>query len=418
MSASEVGLAIRRADREALGLALQASRADTLATFALFEAAGGDRGCGWGLRIAQSPTLNLPLWELGHIGWFQDWWLSRNPQCALGRQADPDVTRRPSHRPDADALYDSSRVSHASRSSLELPDAQSTRGDLADQLERHLALLADSAQDDAALYFFRLALLHEDMHHEAALYAAQALDIEVADARWQPKPRKNKARALALAAGTWCLGHEEPGFGFDNEYAPHAVVTEACTMDSQVVRWAEFLPFVESGAYADDRFWSAGGRHWRAQRGRSHPAVLQREQSDWLCKRWGRWLPLDLELPACQLSYFEAEAWCAWAGRCLPTEAQWERCALEQPDSFHRGDVWEWTASPFTAYPGFVAHPYRDYSAPWFGNHQVLRGASFATQPRLHHARYRNFYLAERDDIFAGFRSCLPEGKQRVSPSP
>jgi gamma-glutamyl hercynylcysteine S-oxide synthase len=399
------GVAMRQADRDALATALQASRADTLTTFACFEAALAPSG----LRVAQQPTLNLPLWELGHIGWFQEWWLRRNPERALGCRADPDVLRVPSLRHQADALYDSSRVPHASRWSLDLPDAQATRADLAAQLEYHLALLADSPPDDAALYFFRLALLHEDMHHEAALCTAQALDIEINDARWQPQARLQPATQLSLSAGPWCLGHDEPGFAFDNECAPHTVVTESCTMDSRVVRWDEYLPFVESGAYADDRFWSPGGQLWRVRHGMSHPRVLRRQQGVWWCKRWGRWHRLNLALPACHLSYFEAEAWCAWAGRHLPTEAQWERCALEQPQNFQWGDVWEWTASVFAAYPGFVAHPYRDYSAPWFGSHQVLRGASFATQPRLQHPRYRNFFLPQRDDIFAGFRSCLPQ---------
>jgi EgtB-related family protein len=126
----------------------------------------------------------------------------------------------------------------------------------------------------------------------------------------------------------------------------------------------------------------------------------------WQQQRWGRWQALDSTLPACHLSCFEAEAWCAWAGRRLPSEAEWERAAVGRPDAFAWGAVWEWTASPFAAYPGFAAHPYRDYSAPWFGSRRVLRGASCATQPRLHHARYRNFFPPERNDIFAGFRSC------------
>ncbi len=399
---AEAGVAIRRADGPALALALRESRADTLATFERFEEALSAQG----LRVPQWPTLNLPLWELGHIGWFQDWWLRRNPQRLLGQHADPDVARAASERTNADALYNSSRVPHASRWSLQLPDAQATKDDLAAQLAHHVAMLAGHAQDDAALYFFRLVLLHEDMHHEAALYTAHALDIQVSDPRWQPKPRNRAATLLAMPAQPWQLGHNDPGFTFDNEHGPHVVATEACAIDSHVLRWAEFLPFVESGAYANDRHWSASGRRWREQHGLCHPRALRRDGVVWQHQRAGRWQQLDPALPACHLSYFDAEAWCVWAGRCLPTEAQWERCALQQPEQFCWGEVWEWTASPFTAYPGFVAHPYRDYSVPWFGSHQVLRGASFATQPRLRHPRYRNYFLAQRDDIFSGFRSC------------
>ena len=120
----------------------------------------------------------------------------------------------------------------------------------------------------------------------------------------------------------------------------------------------------------------------------------------------GHWQALDPQLPACHLNAHEAEAWCHWAGRRLPLESEWECASVQGGADFRWGQVWEWTASPFMPYPGFVAHPYQDYSAPWFGSRRVLRGASFATQPRLRHRRYRNFYTLERNDIFAGFRSC------------
>lgn len=371
----------RRGTPDALAAALQASRADTLATFAAFETALP------GLQVPQRAELNPPLWELGHIGWFQAFWIARNPHCAQGIAADPELPRRPAARPDAEALYHSSRVPHDSRWSLPLPNAETTRADLAAQLQETLARLQQAVPDDVGLYFFRLALLHEDMHHEAALYMAQALGVPIDDARWQPRALPAPPPPLDFEASTWTLGHAGPGFAFDNELGAHAVPVPACRIDAQVLRWAEYLPFVEAG-------------------GAAVPRYLRRSGAGWQRWRHGRWEPLPPDHAACHLSQAEALAWCRWAGRRLPTEAEWERAAVSAGPAFRWGDVWEWTASPFGPYPGFVAHPYRDYSAPWFDGRPVLRGASFLTQPRLRHPRYRNFFPAQRSDVPAGFRTC------------
>ena len=392
---------LRRAGREALAAALQASRADTLATFAVFERALP------GLAVPQRAELNPPLWELGHVGWFQERWLARNPQRALGVAADPDAPRQPGLRAAADALYDSSAVAHDRRWSLPLPDAAATRADLAAQLAGSLALLAGAADDgDDALYFFRLALVHEDMHHEAALYMAQGLGVPIDDARWQPQALPAPADDLALAGTKLRLGHSGGGFAFDNELGAHEVPLAPCRIARQALRWDEFLPFVEQGGYTQDRWWTAAGRAWRATTGAAAPRHLRRGRAGWQHWRHGRWLELDPALPACHLTQHEALAWCAWAGRRLPSEAEWEAAALQHPRDFRWGDVWEWTTSPFAPYPGFAPHPYRDYSAPWFDGRPVLRGASFATQPRLRSPRYRNYFPAARNDIFAGLRSC------------
>ncbi|HYN59702.1 MAG TPA: SUMF1/EgtB/PvdO family nonheme iron enzyme, partial [Rubrivivax sp.] len=258
------------------------------------------------------------------------------------------------------------------------------------------------------LYFFRLALLHEDMHHEAALYMAQGLGIPIDDARWQPRALPAPASAgLALPAGPWRLGSEPGlGFAFDNELGAHEVTLGPTRIDAQALRWAEFLPFVEAGGYADERWWDGAGRDWLAQQRPQVPRYLKREAGLWRQWRHGRWVELEPQLAACHLTRHEALAWCRWAGRRLPTEAEWERAALTRAREFRWGDVWEWTASPFAPYPGFVAHPYRDYSAPWFDGRPVLRGASFMTQPRMRHPRYRNYFPAQRNDVPAGFRSC------------
>lgn len=402
MSAADEGGALRQAGAHTLAQALQASRLDTLATFALYEEAL----MGHGFVVPQDAELNPPLWELGHIGWFQTHWLGRNPQRLRGAAADPFVPRLPPERRNADALYDSSQVAQHTRWSLPFPDAQATRADLAAGLAQSLALLAQSPQHDSGLYFHRLCLFHEDMHHEAALYMAQALGILVPDPRWQPAALSAAAVPLPLEPCTFRLG-QSSGFAFDNELGVHDVSVPACQIDSQVLRWAEYLPFVEADGYEDERWWPGPARAWRDANAMQAPRYLRKGSTGtWQQERWGRWQTLDPALPACHLSAYEAEAWCAWAGRRLPTEAEWECAALTLGDAFQWGCVWEWTASPFAPYPGFVAHPYRDYSAPWFDGRPVLRGASFGTQPRIKHARYRNYFQSGRNDIFAGFRSC------------
>lgn len=390
---------LRHAPPAALAEALRASRKDTLRTFAAYRRALPE------LRVPQRATLNPPLWELGHIGWFQEHWLARNPQRALGARADPDATRSAPLREGADALYDSSRVAHGRRWSLPLPDADATLADLEGQLAATLALLASTPHEDEALYFFRLALAHEDMHHEAALYMAQTLGIDVERPR-APPPAPASTGELQLPAARFRLGSSAAGFAFDNELGAHELDLGAFRIDRRARRWGDVLPFVEAGGYLQPQWWSREGLAWLQASGLQHPRPLRRAGKGWQLRVGSGWQPLDLDAPACHLSAHEAAAWCTWAGRRLPSEAQWERAAIEAPEAFAWGEVWEWTASPFQPYPGFVAHPYRDYSAPWFDGRPVLRGASFATSARLRHPRYRNYFTAERNDIFAGLRSC------------
>ncbi|MEX1165862.1 MAG: selenoneine synthase SenA [Hydrogenophaga sp.] len=387
--------------REALSAALSGARQRTLALFAAYESA-----LGAGLRVPHSPELNLPLWELGHIGWFNDWWIARNPERLRGLRADPFQARLPSRNGQADALYNSSEVAHATRWALALPDAEAVRNELQASLNHTLDLLSDTPKNDAALYFFRLALFHEDMHTEAAIYMAQTLGFTPFGQGGEPTPwpPTREATSLQLPAMEWALGRSGEGFSFDNELAEHRVQTAAVHIDSAPVSWAAYLPFVENGAADRRAFWSDAGWTWRQAQAGSAPRYLRRSAEGWEAQRWGQWQPLRLTDSACHLTAFEAEAWCRWAGRRLPTEAEWEAAAHLVP-GFEWGSVWEWTSSAFAPFPGFEAHPYRDYSAPWFDGRPVLKGASTATAPRMRHPRYRNFFTRDRNDIIAGFRS-------------
>lgn len=400
--------AVRHADAAALAQALCASRADTLQLFSQYAKALHD------LQIPYRQDVNPPVWELGHVGWFQEWWLARNPQRARGVAADPDAPRSAGVRRYADALYDSSRVAHLSRWTLHLPSAQETLDDLALQLETTLALLAQSDQPasaadrDDALYFYRLALLHEDMHHEAAVYMAQTLALDVDVPGCAPQRLRPERHALPVAATHYTLGEAAipGGFVFDNEIGHARVALPDYDIDNRVVLWGDYLPFVEEQGYAALRWWSERGRAWLSRSGARMPVALRRHAGVWQRRIGSRWHVLDMDEPACHLNYFEAQAWCCWAGRSLPTEAQWEHSVCTHPQSLSWGQVWEWTASALQPYAGFIPHPYRDYCLPWMDGRPVLRGASFATQARMRHWRYRNFFEAHRQDIPAGFRSC------------
>lgn len=382
--------------------ALRDARERSLALFAACEAALGPA-----LVVPRTPELNPPLWELGHIGWFADWWLARNPQRARGVAADPDVARHPARQAtrgvDADALYNSSQVPHDSRWQLPLPDAAAVRADLAASLADTLALLADAPEDDTGLYFFRLALFHEDMHAEAAVYMAQTLGYDPLHQLAAAPATARRLPALRIAATDWTLGRSGPGFAFDNELGAHGVPVGAFEIDARPVTWAQFLPFVEGGSYAQRQFWSAAGSIWRLSQDRQAPRYLRQTPQGWEQQVFGRWQALDPAAAASHLTAFEAQAWCTWAGRRLPSEAEWEVAA--QDPGFEWGAVWEWTASAFAPFPGFAPHPYVDYSRPWFDGRPVLKGASPATVPRMRHPHYRNYFTPERNDIVAGFRS-------------
>ncbi len=403
---SQAGLHARHAGKAWLRQALVDARERTLRLLTAYESALGPE-----LAVPYSGELNPPLWEVGHIGWFADWWIARNPGrflgIALNASQPREAARQASNGFDADALYNSSTVPHATRWHLRLPDMHATRDHLMASLQDTLAWLEDAPADDQGLYFFRLALFHEDMHGEAALYMAQTLGTAPGDADRPAIPTlAAQPRPLTLAPQTWMLGHDGPGFVFDNERCAHPVTLEGGDIDAQVVTWAQYLPFVENGGYDDAHLWSPEGWAWRQDGAFRWPRYIRPVTSTagWEVCRFGRWEALGATEAACHLSAHEAQAWCRWAGRRLPTEAEWEAAASTLP-GFTWGQVWEWTSSAFAPYPGFEPHPYADYSTPWFDGRPVLRGASPATAARMRHPRYRNYFPASRNDIYAGFRS-------------
>ena len=420
--------------------------------------------------------VNPPLWELGHVAWFQERWILRH---AGGRQ--------PLHA-DGDSLYDSSAIPHDARWGLPLPTLDETLAYLRaieqaalEQLERSGAARAldvdpvpspPSAHGEGGgrdLYFARLAVLHEDMHFEAMAFTRQTLGRpapRVADGGEFASRSPPWMRGLSSAAGdlpgdvrvpggTFHLGATpaEP-FAFDNEKWAHPVELAPFAIARAPVTQQQFAEFVDDGGYGRRELWSEPGWSWREAAHAERPAYWERRSQGWFRRDFERWVPLEPHRPVVNVCWFEAQAWCRWAGRRLPTEAEWEAAAAGEPGPDGRlaprkrrfpwgdeppaparahldagalhaidvgavpdgdsafgcrqmiGNVWEWTASDFLPYPGFVPDPYREYSQPWFGTHKVLRGGSFATPARLLRNTWRNFYTPDRRDPWAGFRTC------------
>ncbi len=345
---------------------------------------------GWlGPRAAH---LNPPLWEYGHVVWFQERW------CLRER---PDGSRAESLLAGADAFYDSSNVPHDVRWDLPLLQPAAVDAYAMQVAEAVAARLRREFDDDLA-YYAELSLYHELMHIEAGWMAFQNLGyVPPSRSEFAAGPA---APRQACAAGEVELGSgPAAGFVFDNEKWRHTVAVATFDIDANPVPEAVFAEFVGAGGYAKRSLWSDAGWAWREASGARHPLYWRQERGGWQVRRFERWLPLDSHLPVLHVNRFEAEACAAWQGRRLPTAAQWLH-ATAQP-AFQWGNAWEWLRDPFAPYPGFAPDPYRDYSQPWFHTHGELRGGGPVTDPVFKRRGFRNFYLPDRRDPFAGFRT-------------
>jgi len=401
------------------------------------EGLDGDRLLGPKLAI-----VNPPLWELGHVAWFQEYWCLRRK--AQNEIADPII-------PGADALYDSAKVAHDTRWNLPLPDLKATRSYQSEVLQRVLRRLEREPENRELLYFVQLAVFHEDMHAEAFHYTRQTLGYE--DPSGAPTglptaPAAGEQGDVELPGGTFLLGAPPGGaFVFDNEKWAHDVQLRPFRISRMPVTNADYAAFVDAGGYTRLEWWDEDGWAWKSRENLPAPKYWIRRDGAWAQRRFDRVVALRPGEPVVHVNWHEARAYCRYARRRLPTEAEWEFAASwdagarqkrhypwgnQFPDAVHAnlesagvatieahaegdaasgcrqmiGNVWEWTASTFAPYPGFVVDPYKEYSQPWFGTHKVLRGGSFATPRRLIRNTWRNFYTPDRYDVFAGFRTC------------
>ncbi len=392
---------MRRANAELLSLALIDARNHTLRWLAAFEPQ---------LRhLAPSAAAEPPLWLVGHAGWFQEYWVSRNVQRQRGESADATRLRLASIEPRADDWFDPSCHDRVQRWRLQLPDPAALRQYLGETLEATLDLLAGAADSDAGLYVYRLALLHEDRLSEALAVAAQALQLSTpaADSPWLPRPARAARDPLWFGAQRFQLGAEPGGLVPPNERWVHEVQLLEFEIDAQAVSWARYAEFVADGGYDDAQWWSREGWAWVQGEGRRAPRYVEQMRQGVLVHRQGQMQRIGATQAAVHVSRHEAQAWCRWAGRRLPAEAEWELAALTGASrGFVFGDVFEWAGGSARSWPGGGAA--LPGFAPWPepASCGVLRGGSWMTRARCKHPRARRFVSPHRDEVFCGFRSC------------
>ncbi|MTD56782.1 ergothioneine biosynthesis protein EgtB [Amycolatopsis sp. RM579] len=393
--------------------------------------------------VRQHSKLMSPLvWDLAHIGSQEELWLVR------------DVGGREPLRPDIDDLYDAFQHPRADRPSLPLLGPAEARHYVGEVRAKAFDVLERAPMEGRRLiesaFAFGMITQHEQQHDETMLATHQLRQGEpVLHAPAAPGARSGPLPPEVLVpGGPFLMGTSVEPWALDNERPAHEVGVDAFFIDTTPVTNGEYVEFLESGGYRQRQWWSEAGWEYRSAHDITAPRFWRREAGGWWRARFGVDEPVPAEQPVVHVSFYEAEAYAAWAGKRLPTEREWEKAARfdpatgqsrrfpwgnEAPTPEHAnlgqrhlspaaagaypagasplgvhqliGDVWEWTSTDFHGYPGFAAFPYREYSEVFFGpDYKILRGGSFGTDAAAIRGTFRNWDYPIRRQIFAGFR--------------
>ncbi|MGH2955653.1 MAG: SUMF1/EgtB/PvdO family nonheme iron enzyme [Solirubrobacterales bacterium] len=379
-------------------------------TLRLIEPLGDEQ-----LNRVYSPILSPLIWDLGHIANFEELWLVRR----IGG-------REPLHGELGD-LYDAIEQPRRIRGDLPILRADEVRPYLEGVRERTLEVLegVDLDSEEPLLaegFVYEMLLAHEHQHNETMLQLLQMVEsyepVEV-DPGSAAEPVSEGPEMVGVEGGRHEVGAGPSGFAYDNERPRHEVELGPFRIDRAPVSNGVYIEYLADTGAEPPMYWQRDG------------------EGGWMRTAMGRTGEVDPRLPVIHVSWPEADAFARWAGKRLPTELEWEAAArgasreranLDQlsfgpaPAGAYAdaaadcgavqmlGDVWEWTSSEFTAYPGFTAFPYPEYSEVFFGDeHRVLRGGAWATRRNVIRTSLRNWDLPERRQIFSGFRCAADE---------
>ncbi|MAS92631.1 MAG: hypothetical protein CMO55_05485 [Verrucomicrobiales bacterium] len=396
------------------------------------------------LDVPYERGINPPIWELGHAAFFYEFFLLRNLYGI-----DPIM-------PGFDPVWDSFDIPHKERWSPGVVPDKKTTLEYYNRVvnETRDRLASRNYLSDEELYLGQYVIAHQCMHLESLIWCRQTLG-------YQPPPYSELLpstkdapvipRDITIPGGTYFIGVPTPdpdnkakNFSFDNERPGFGKHIDTFSISPTLVTHGEFLAFVEDGGYKNKNHWSFGGQYWLRQQDRTHPRYWEKRDGEWTVRRFDCIENLDPATPLLHISFWEAEAYCHWAGRRLPTEFEWEAAARgldahkypwgfdpkESPgdlDARHLGTApatafpehacpngclqmigtaWEWTTSQYLPYDGFSVDMYAYMSTLQFGDHKTTRGGSCATSSYIIRNTYRQAYHPDRCDVFTGFRTC------------